>query len=611
VVLRDLNSRNGTFVNGEMVAEAHLHAGDEIQISAVTLRVLTADEPDDKTEITDLFKTQLGVVDVEGTVVPEVRQPPVVDVEGTVVPEARRQSIVAPPPLGTIPDEILKNPIISERALVDAGIEVKVTEYAALGGGMGSFVFVDLLRNSGVSAGDIVVVGNEDKPHSHYKRLATNSQIPLHERIRSNSESCPDNIWGFPGYAVREAWIELTLGHLGTALSTIWATFGEPVLTTTYTPRLGHVMRSIDHETARIGWQQMLRRGRIRAIRKSEEGRLVAIVSASDERQRKHFAISARFAQLAVGYPAIELLPELAAYREKYGEFTRVVNAYEQHDHIYNHLRLHGGTVLLRGRGIVASRIVQRLWEERQHNKNIVVVHLHRSRLTRGHRYGVSRRKIDGQWEFQPFNWPKACWGGEYRERLERGSNPERKQLLEIWGGTTTADRPDWRRIIREGTREGWYRSEFGVVNEVRPTPDGRVLTRVDSRLAAGGVLEITTDFVIDCTGLVASPNYAPFLADLIQTYNLARNPLGRLQVTNDFEIEGMRYGEAHLYACGALTLGGPHAGVDTFLALQYCALAAARDMLRYAPNSPKGLHHLRGLYSFGQWLKWSRGKAP
>jgi hypothetical protein len=374
----------------------------------------------------------------------------------------------------------------------------------------------------------------------------------------------------------------------------------------------------MEREANRIGWTEMHHAGRIRAIRKTEEGRLIAIVSAGDERGRRHFAVSGRFVQLAVGYPAIELLPDLAQYRETYErqgqslakgrELTRVVAAYEPHDHVYDYLRQNGGTVLLRGRGIVASRVIQRLFEERRNNKNIVMVHLHRSRITKGHRFGLSRRVVDHQFEFQPFNWPKASWGGEYRDLLERASDDERKRLLEAWGGTTTASRPDWRRIVRDGTNEGWYRAEFGVVKEVKPAPDGSVSTVVDSRLAGGGTLDLQADFVIDCTGLVGSPERAPFLADLYGTYGLAHNPKGRLRVKNDFEIAELRHEMSRLYAAGALTLGGPHAGVDTFLALQYCAVTSVHSMLR---QRARGLRPLNGAYSFGQWRKWVKGVAP
>lgn len=593
VLLEDLGSSNGTYVNGRRVTSARVGPGDEIRVGGMAITLVAVGPPSTRAFQPDGPASPVGPVRGDYTISLDVAAlPGPVEELDAVVPEA-----------------ILRQPVIDVRALLQTDVEVKTAEYAALGGGLGSFTWVDFLRSSGVSAGDILVAGIEERPHGRYERLCADSQIPHTERLRSNSDSCPDNVWGFPGYAVREAWRELKRGNVKTGGSVLWGIFGEPAIAQTYTPRAGDVFRSIECEMERIGWRQMLHTGRIRAIRKSSEGRLLAVISASDAQRRRHFVVSARFLHLAIGYPAIQLLPDLAEYREKYEDRRRVVNAYENHDHVYAQLRQRGGTVIIRGRGIVASRIIQRLWEERRHNQNIRIIHLQRSRLTEGHRYGSSRRVVRDQFELQPFNWPKACWGGELRQQLEESSNEERKRLLDIWGGTTTADRSDWRRMIATGLREGWYRTEFGVVREVKPMGSG-VATSISSTLSGGGTLELSADFIIDCTGLVASPDRSPLISDMIKTYNLPLNKLGRLQVTNDFEVEGMRHGEGRLYASGAITLGGPYAAVDSFLGLQYAALAAMDSMRRASPR-PKGVRRLNGLYSFWQWLKWARGVAP
>ena len=95
-----------------------------------------------------------------------------------------------------------------------------------------------------------------------------------------------------------------------------------------------------------------------------------------------------------------------------------------------------------------------------------------------------------------------------------------------------------------------------------------------------------------------------------METYQLPLNPLGRLAVSNDFEVLGMRHENARLYAAGAVTLGGPYAAVDSFLGLQYAALQSAAA-IRGSGLSPQGLRPLRGLYSFWQWLRWARGVKP
>jgi pSer/pThr/pTyr-binding forkhead associated (FHA) protein len=591
VEIRDLGSRNGTIVNGKTIDVAPLVPGDQVRIGSTAMLVVRLGETTEETIVSD----EAATIVLDPAAVP-VNEPPA--------------PYIPAPIAGHVVDDLLAAPILSEQALAARGIDVTTVEYAALGGGQGSFAWVSYLRNSGCQLRDILVVGIDNQPYGRYKRLCENSQIPPRERLRSHSESCPDNIWGFPSYAAREIWKDFTQLKIGQALGTSWQIFGEPAITDTYTPRSGDVFDAMEHEAKRIGWYRVFRRGRIRAIRKSDRGRLLAIVSQSDEAGRRHTAVSARYLHLAIGYPAIRLLEDLAHYREKYGDLSRVVNAYEDHAHVYDELRRHGGTVLIRGRGIVASRIIQRLWEERRFNKNITIVHLHRSRLTAGHRYGLSRRLVENQFEFQPFNWPKGCWTGEQRESLEQASDAERKGLIDIWAGTTTARRSDWRRILRDGIAEGWYRPEFGHVKEVKPTAKGQVLTEITSGLPGGGVLDLTTDYVIDCTGAEAGPDKSPLIADLIRTYNLPLNALGRVKVSNDFEVEGLRHGDARMFASGTTVLGGPNAAVDSFLGLQYAALRSVDAMRRLVPG-PTGLRGLNGIYSFWQWTKWARGIEP
>jgi len=117
----------------------------------------------------------------------------------------------------------------------------------------------------------------------------------------------------------------------------------------------------------------------------------------------------------------------------------------------------------------------------------------------------------------------------------------------------------------------------------------------------------LSVDYVVDCTGLVAGLDRSPLLHDLTTTYDLPRNPIGRLAVSNDFELEAMQNGESRMYAAGAPTMGGPFAAVDSFLGLQYAALRAVRDMRRHSSR----IKPLRGLRSFWQWQRWARRVAP
>jgi hypothetical protein len=309
-----------------------------------------------------------------------------------------------------------------------------------------------------------------------------------------------------------------------------------------------------------------------------------------------------------MGYPGIRILNDIQEYRERTHDVEHAVNAYEEHDHVYEHLRKHGGVVMVRGRGIVASRVIQRLNEVRQQNPSIVIMHLHRSAVPVGHQDGRARRQVINHVELQPFNWPKACWTGAMRLQLERADDQERDRLLNDWGGTTTADRRDWQRIANRGLQEGWYQIYFGEVKRLERNKRGQLLTQISTGKPNQPEIALTTDFIIDCTGLEASVEKNPFLQDMLDCYHLELNPKRRLKVSNDFEVLGMSNGSGRVYASGVMTLGGPHAAVDSFLGLQYAALRSVEDLL--AQHAP-GLHSFIPIRSFSQWFRWVRGVQP
>ncbi|MDX2157488.1 MAG: FHA domain-containing protein [Hyphomicrobiaceae bacterium] len=496
-------------------------------------------------------------------------------------------------------------------------------DYAAIGGGCGSFCWVDHLRVYGVKSSQIRVIGvaPDKKPYAKWGRLCRASQIPEHERIRSNSISTPDNIWGFPGYASRECVRDLVAGRL-VGLKHVLQVFGEPALTESYTPRLGDVYRSFDVEARRIGWDEMWMHGQVLAIRKTDDERYVVAYRVPNEfapgqsRDERERFLVARYVQISTGYAASNFLPDLQEFKRNNPDVSAVVNAYEEHDEVYRTLEQKGGTVLIRGRGIVASRVIQRIWEARHKNPNIRILHLNRTAVTQGAKYDLSRRAVRADVQQQPFNWPKACWGGSLRKRLEDAPPEERAKLLAAWGGTTTADRDDWNRIIETGTKEGWYKVFYGTVASMS-YQDGHVITRLDGREKFQESLDLTADFVVDCTGLVAQVQEAPLLADLIRTYELPRNKaagdgpelrLSGIAVTNSFEIAGLQNGRGHVWAAGTVTSNGPYAAVDSFLGLQYAALRSV-DQLGHL-RAP-GVSRFGPLKSFGQWTKWCLGASP
>src|SRR5262245_33584269 len=238
---------------------------------------------------------------------------------------------------------------VSIRELQRDGVPFEETVYLTIGGGLGSFAWVDHLRIFGARADQIIALGLAPQPHARLERLCRYSQIPSYERLRSNSDACPDNLWGWPGYAVRECWRSLWQGDLRNAAKVLWQVFCEPTFAETYTPRAGDVYAAIEREAARIGWGRIWRNGGARGVRKTDDGRyVVAYAQAQSDGRARGRLIVAQYVHVAVGHPAARILPEVQEYRAQAGDSRRVVNAYEPHEHIYDHLLDHGGVVLVR-----------------------------------------------------------------------------------------------------------------------------------------------------------------------------------------------------------------------------------------------------------------------
>jgi pSer/pThr/pTyr-binding forkhead associated (FHA) protein len=482
---------------------------------------------------------------------------------------------------------------------------LRETDYAAIGGGIGSFVWVDHLRIGGVKKEQITVLGLQPKPYARYETLLRNNQIYRHKRIRSGSDSCPDNIWGWPGYALRDAWRAFSKGQLPSALGFLWQVFAEPILADTYTPRAKDVFDSIDREAQRIGWKDMWCYASVRNIRKTDDGRYIIAYSATrPDGPPSHGYLLSKYLHLCTGYPAIKLLDDLQRYRITYGDFKSVVHGYEQHDHVYESLERNGGTVVIRGSGIVASQILDKLYQVRKQNPHVFITHLSRA-PRHGQRFGLAQRYVENHWEFQPYNWPKGTWGGDMRKMLESADPYRRRELLEAWGGTTTASRREWRQIVNQGLKEGWYTISFGKVRTVKQDEQGRKVIYVQTTQSEN---KLQADFIIDCTGLISDPQEHPLINDLVTHYHLELNPQNRLHVQNDFEIPKMQNEGARMYAAGIITLGGPYAPVDTFLGLQYAAHRSSESLAQH--NAP-GIHRVEGLHSAWQWAKWAANSLP
>jgi len=502
---------------------------------------------------------------------------------------------------GDISDQLVATSVWSDQQLADHGIPVYDVPFVSVGGGIGSFSMVDTLRIAGSTTDQIRVVSDLKRPAQTYEYLASNSQIRNHHRLRSDSSSMIDCIWGWPGYALREAWAKKQPSH---ALQVLV----EPVGADYYTPQAGQVYASVNREAARIGWDHMVTPGVVRHVRRRDRGDYFVLYTPPEgTAATRRVAFRCRYVHLAVGYPGVRFLPDLMKYRQQYNDYQRVVNAYEPHDHVYAEMRQRPCTVVVRGAGIVASRVLQRLIDDREdHGAQTTIIHLFRTYVSgpQGTK-ATFRRPGKKGWAYQGFNFPKASWGGQLRDQLESLEGDERREFIDSIGGTNTAPRKSWRDQLDRGEAEGFYVQARGVVHSVVPAPDSRQIRTVVAGPNGLPNTQYDADFIIDATGLEANIEEHRVINDLLRHVGAQKNVKGRLDVERDFHVRGVDNGDGRIYASGSMTLGGYYAGVDSFLGLQYAAmrihdnLAASGFGKRIGPGR-----------STSQWWKWARNVA-
>ena len=501
-------------------------------------------------------------------------------------------------PSGSLTTELNQTDVWSDEMLAASGIPVIETPLVSVGGGIGSFVLMDYLRIAGVPSASMRVLTDLDQPWQTYEYLTRVSQIPRSERLRSDSSSTPDNIWGFPSYAVREAFAARSpKAFLGPLLQVLT----EPILTDYYTPRAGQVFEALEREAVRISFPDMQVKGMVRMVRRRRDGGYFSLLRPRvGHSATTHVAYRSQYLHLAVGYPGLQYLPDLRQYRMEHQEFHRVVNAYEPHEQVYQSLQRKPGTVLVRGAGIVASRVLQRLIDDRDRlGTQVRIVHLFRHYVSGPHGPSVClRRRGANGWAYQGFNYPKSAWGGQLKAKMRRLEGDDRAALYKVIGGTNTPYRRRWQEQLDRGRREGFYSTMTGQVTQMRRGASGKPISAV----ATGqGNFEVEADFVIDCTGLEADIAEHRLLGDLLQHSGAGRNPLNRLDVERSFEVRGTRSGNGRMYASGASTLGGYFPGVDTFLGLQIAAQEIYDDL------SDLGFcRRLSPFRSTAQWLRWA-----
>ncbi|MCP5026718.1 MAG: hypothetical protein GY929_10595 [Actinomycetia bacterium] len=501
------------------------------------------------------------------------------------------------PAESAIPESLLKSSVWSHRQLSLEGIDTIDVPIVSIGGGLGSLALVQCLNIARVPRDQYRVLAPTTTPTESFRFLAGNSQIRDAHRLRSDSGSTMDNPWGFPSYAWREAARERTVGPL-------WQSLSEPILSEFFTPRAGQVFDSVERETERLGWNELIVPGWARLIRRGADGGYFVLLARNGQ-ARYTKAIRCRYAHVSLGYPGMKLLADLQEFRHTHSRHSHlVVSSYEPHEHVYTGAAMRPTTVLVRGNGIVASRVIERVLtisEEKDHE--VRIVHLFRNYVDRPQGGSPWFRRPGGDgWAYQPFNFPKSAWGGEMRDRMAGLDGPDRAALLDGLGGTTTAPRREWQRQLKRHKAAGTYRQLVGTVSTVRLGNGGsQVRVVVDSE---GDPIEVDADYIVDATGLDASIEGHSVFADLLARSGARRNPSGRLEVSDGFEITGTANDPGRLYATGGPTLGGHYAGVDSFLGLQYAALRVADHLASQGAIPPITVRS-----SVAGWWRWARNR--
>ncbi len=518
----------------------------------------------------------------------------------TMIPQPDAENYLpAQPVAGDLTDQLLNTDFWTDEMVSAAGIPIIDVPFVTVGGGIGSFVTVDYLRIGGVPPEQIKVLSALDHPWQTYEYLTRVSQIPRGERLRSDSASRPDNIWGFPSYAFVEGFKNPKVW---------WQVFVEPIFADYYTPHAGRAFRGMEREANRIRYNDMVAKGLVRIIRRRYGGGYFSILTPPEGvTGTKRVAFRSRFVHVAVGYPGLKFLPELQAYRTEHKDYRHIVNAYESHEHVYERLKTTPSTVLVRGGGIVASRVLQRLMDDRLlHGAQTQIVHLFRTFIN-GANDGLGenpksvfmRRRGGDGWAYQGFNYPKSVWGGQLKRQMRKLEGEERAALYKRMGGTNTPYRRYWQKQMKTGRQQGWYQLMVGTVDKMEPHGD-RTVNHVRTQQ---GIVPVEVDFVIDCTGLEADITEHRLLKDLLEHGGAGRNPIGRLDVERNFELRGTRSGDGIMYASGSTTLGGYFPGVDTFLGLQVAAQEIQADLAKHGFGKRIGPFR-----STSQWFKWLTG---
>lgn len=190
-------------------------------------------------------------------------------------------------------------------ALRRSGLPIDEIDYLTIGGALGSLAWVEGLYGAGVRPGRIAALGLDPKPYGRYERMFCSGQLagpslrpqPAPPRLR---------------LPLRRSWRDLVAGEASDAASLARELFGAQVAPGAPNPRAAALFAEVERTAARLGWSQIWRYGRVKALRKTSDGRYVVAYTGDEQGATgRHRLLVARFVQLAVGFPGLRPLPDL------------------------------------------------------------------------------------------------------------------------------------------------------------------------------------------------------------------------------------------------------------------------------------------------------------
>ncbi|MCA9385656.1 hypothetical protein KC717_03335, partial [Candidatus Dojkabacteria bacterium] len=443
----------------------------------------------------------------------------------------------------------------------------------------------------------IAVISPYKHPYETFKQRCENSHIDKDTRLRSDAGATPDNIWGVPSYAVRESWSNLKRLKLGGFFSPLFKVFTESYISEPFTPKSGQVFESITHEAKRIGWNSMLFEGMAQTIHPLENGGYEIQVLQN----KRKFKIQCEYLHLGIGYSKLNKTDEQLSFEKHHPNLDIYKNVYEDHSHILNHLKHNGGTIIIRGRGIAASMLLQKLYELCMQRDDIRILHLLRHH-THPSMINNKERSLEHEWEYQHYNFPKSCFGGEYKINLE--GMPGHESYIPILGGTTSADRTSWKHIVEEGLDKGFYSYVVGSVQSFSYKNQ-----RVSIEITQDNDIScmVSADFMIDATGLSRNLRTNELFEELINTNHVSLTRFDTLQTNSSFCVLNPNGKDINLFASGVVALGNTFAPVDSFSGMTYAGL----KITEFLCTKLERPHNLSGLGSLLEWSNWILHKPP